>query len=228
MKTSHRLAVAVSAGLLACAGAWAQSTSYDKSQLAQAAAINGRVLNIDHHLDIPFDFDQGGADATREGAGQFDLAKARRGGVDAAVVALFVPQGPRDAAGYAEAQRKIEQKFDALTGLARRAPEQVVIATSPQAVEAASANGRFAIVLQLLNAYPLGTDLAQLDAWHAKGVRVVSNGDETQITMYVIVEYGTSINVVAESAIDIIRYNVEQETGLRVTKVNIVVEGVRV
>jgi uncharacterized alkaline shock family protein YloU len=63
---------------------------------------------------------------------------------------------------------------------------------------------------------------------YAKVVRVASNGDETHITMYVMVEYGTSINVVAESAIDIIRYNVEQETGLRVTKVNIVVEGVRV
>ncbi len=63
---------------------------------------------------------------------------------------------------------------------------------------------------------------------YAKGVKVTSNGEETQVTMYVIVEYGTSINVVAESAIDSIRYNIEQETGLRVTKVNIVVEGVRV
>lgn len=63
---------------------------------------------------------------------------------------------------------------------------------------------------------------------YAKGVKVTSNGEETQVTMYVIVEYGTSINVVAESAIDYIRYNIEQETGLRVTKVNIVVEGVRV
>ncbi len=63
---------------------------------------------------------------------------------------------------------------------------------------------------------------------YAKGVKVTSNGEETQVTMYVIVEYGTSINVVAESAIDSIRYSIEQETGLRVTKVNIVVEGVRV
>lgn len=63
---------------------------------------------------------------------------------------------------------------------------------------------------------------------YAKGVRVSSSGEEAQITLYVIVEYGTSINVVAESAIDIIRYNVEQDTGLRVTKVNIIVEGVRV
>ena len=63
---------------------------------------------------------------------------------------------------------------------------------------------------------------------YAKGIKVISQDDEIQITLYVIVEYGTSINQVAQSTIDQIRYFVEQETGLTVTKVNVLVEGVRV
>lgn len=32
--------------------------------------------------------------------------------------------------------------------------------------------GKFAIVMSMLNAYPLGDDLSQLDKWAARGVRM--------------------------------------------------------
>ena len=61
-----------------------------------------------------------------------------------------------------------------------------------------------------------------------RGIRVSSSGEELIIDMYVIVEYGISIFAVSSSAIDTVKYNVENQTGLKVSKVNVTVEGIRV
>ncbi|MGI6707013.1 MAG: Asp23/Gls24 family envelope stress response protein [Clostridia bacterium] len=62
----------------------------------------------------------------------------------------------------------------------------------------------------------------------SRGVRVHSQGDEIIIDIFIIVEYGISIAAVAKNVIDTVKYNVETITGLKVNKVNVTVEGVRV
>ncbi len=62
----------------------------------------------------------------------------------------------------------------------------------------------------------------------SRGVRVHAQGDEIIIEIFIIVEYGISISAVAKNVIDTVKYNVETITGLKVNKVNITVEGVRV
>lgn len=69
--------------------------------------------------------------------------------------------------------------------------------------------------------------LLHLDSYH-KGVKVHIKDDIIDIDMYIIVEYGVSINAVAQSAKETIKYNVEKFTGLKVGKVNVNVQGVRI
>ncbi len=54
--------------------------------------------------------------------------------------------------------------------------------------------------------------------------------EENQITIdfHVIVSYGISISTVSDNLIDTVKYKVESFTGLKIKKVNIYVEGVRV
>lgn len=61
-----------------------------------------------------------------------------------------------------------------------------------------------------------------------KGVLVKTEGTNTEIDLYVMVEYGVSINTVAENVIHNVGYRVHEYTGLNVTSVNVHVEGVRV
>lgn len=60
-----------------------------------------------------------------------------------------------------------------------------------------------------------------------KGVRVTSTGSGVIIDLYVIVQYGVSLNTVAENLVESVRYVVESMTGLNVTMVHVHVEGVR-
>ena len=61
------------------------------------------------------------------------------------------------------------------------------------------------------------------------GISVVINDDNTiSLDFHVIVSYGVSIATVSENLIDTVKYKVSEFTGLKVTDINIYVEGVRV
>ena len=61
-----------------------------------------------------------------------------------------------------------------------------------------------------------------------RGVSVDYNGEEIDIEINIIVEYGTRINSVAESVANTVRYHVEKALGLRVNTINVHVAGLRV
>lgn len=62
----------------------------------------------------------------------------------------------------------------------------------------------------------------------SKGVFVHYNGEDIDIEVNVIVEYGTRINSVAESVVNTVRYHVEKALGLKVNSVSVHVAGLRI
>ncbi|MCI8476042.1 MAG: Asp23/Gls24 family envelope stress response protein [Clostridia bacterium] len=60
-----------------------------------------------------------------------------------------------------------------------------------------------------------------------RGVKVVTNGDRIYIDVSVIVKYAVSINAVAESLKESVKYRVEKFTGMIVDTVNVNVIGVK-
>ena len=62
----------------------------------------------------------------------------------------------------------------------------------------------------------------------SRGVTVRYNGEDIDIEIHIIVEYGTRINSVAESVANTVRFHVEKALGLRVNMVNVHVAGLRV
>jgi len=62
----------------------------------------------------------------------------------------------------------------------------------------------------------------------SKGVQVTLKNDEINISIYIIVGYGTKISEIANNVIEKVRYTVEQHTGMTVDHVQIHVQGVRV
>ncbi|MGL4731599.1 MAG: Asp23/Gls24 family envelope stress response protein [Clostridium sp.] len=61
-----------------------------------------------------------------------------------------------------------------------------------------------------------------------KGVKVNMKNDSLTIELYIIVEYGTKISVIANNIIQKVKYNMENFTGLKVSQVIVNVQGVRV
>ena len=61
-----------------------------------------------------------------------------------------------------------------------------------------------------------------------KGIKVEVEDNEITIDLHIIVAYGVQIATVTENLVDAVKYQVENTTGFKVNKINIVVEGVRV
>lgn len=62
----------------------------------------------------------------------------------------------------------------------------------------------------------------------SKGVKIHLKDEQLFIEIYVVVEYGTKISVIANNIIQKIRYNVENYTGIKVSTITVNVQGVRV
>ena len=61
-----------------------------------------------------------------------------------------------------------------------------------------------------------------------RGVRIRPSADSVDVDLFIIVEYGISISAVASTIIDQVKYKVEHLTGIKVGKVNVSVEDIRV
>ena len=61
-----------------------------------------------------------------------------------------------------------------------------------------------------------------------KGVQLRQVDDMLDVDLFIIVEYGISIAEVCKTIVETVRYKLESMTGVKVRRVNISVEGVRV
>ncbi len=62
----------------------------------------------------------------------------------------------------------------------------------------------------------------------SKGGRIRNAGDMLDVDLFIIVEYGISSSEVCKTIVETVRYKLESMTGVKVRKVGISVEGIRI
>jgi uncharacterized alkaline shock family protein YloU len=62
----------------------------------------------------------------------------------------------------------------------------------------------------------------------SKGIKIISSGEEIAVDIFIIVEYGTKISVIANNIIQKVKFTLEGLTGIKVSKVTVYVQGIRV
>lgn len=150
----------------------------DEQQLiGQARAVHQRVLALDTHVDIA-----GGHYATEKldpGVDhpelRCDLVKMARGDIDGVFLAVYVPQGSRDAQGYQAAYDAAIAKFEAIHRLTKTMhPDRCELAVSTDQLQSIVARGKKAIMIGVENGYPIGEDLGRLAEFHRLGARYIT------------------------------------------------------
>ena len=151
--------------------------------LARARAIHWQTLTLDTHKDIrdslaaePASGDGAALrdDPRRWGPNQVDFPKMRAGGLDCAFYIVYVGQGPLNAEGYARAKSMALAKFDAIERQARRFPDDIVLARTPDEVLRGVAAGKLVSCIGIENGYAMGEDLALIAEFHRRGARYMS------------------------------------------------------
>lgn len=168
-----------------------EGPAYPPKVMKHANELQERILSFDSHINVPIDYGTPGSEADKDSGTQFDLPKAARGRLSGAALTVFAwpelwngPNAPHrpTPAFLPEAQKEQETRYRIITGIARDFPNQAAIAYTPDDFRRLAGEGKFAIVISMLNAYPLGNDISRLDQWAARGMRIfgfsyVANND---------------------------------------------------
>ena len=128
------------------------------------AELHAGLLTLDSHVDIRW---PDPPDPLADGPMRVDFPKMARGGLRAAIFIAYVGQGKRDAAGHAEAGRRVEAMLRHIRGRADGKARR--FCATPDELEAAHAAGVQAVLSAVENGYAMGHDLGAPARWRALG-----------------------------------------------------------
>ncbi len=169
----------------AAALALSASAAFAQTPLApDAAKVHERILTLDTHLDSPANLDQPGWDITERhdvlhDTTQVDLPRMIEGGLDGGFWVIYTGQGPNDATGYARALAHGLKRLHQIHDFVAANPQSFALATTAADAAKISASGKRIVYISMENGYPLGTDIANLEAFYQLGLRMagpVHNG----------------------------------------------------
>jgi membrane dipeptidase len=163
------LAVATS-----CAGPTPISTTLASDDaVSRARDMHARIITIDTHDDIPFNFATPEVDPLNADR-QVNLEKMKAGGLDVGFFIVFVGQAPRTPESYEKAKADARTKFDAIHRMVRMYPDRILLATSPADVERAKREGKLAAAIGIENGFVIGRELPLIAEYHRLGARYMT------------------------------------------------------
>ena len=156
--------------LLACAGEMS-----DEEIRALAAEIHTRVLTIDTHNDIPFNFATDEVDPGVRGDRQVDIPKMEEGELDVGFFVVYVGQTERTPANYRQAKEDAMTKFNAIHRMTDEMyPDRIELAYTAADVVRINQSGKRVAAIGIENGYVIGKDLSLLATYHELGARYMT------------------------------------------------------
>lgn len=144
----------------------------------EAVALARDALILDLHVDVPYrlvDEIEAGAGfidfSERTSEGDFDIPRARDGGLDAPFMSIYVPAELEAEGGSYETANHL---IDLVERMVSADPDVFRIATSPDELEAAVAQGYIALPLGMENGSPVEGDLEKFHALVDRGIRYIT------------------------------------------------------
>ena len=142
------------------------------ADLERARKIAQEAIIADTHIDVPYRITEAWVDVTgpTEG-GDFDLPRARAGGLDVPFMSIYVPASKETEGGAYQLANQLIDHVEALVG---RAPQAFAVVASTEDVTKVVADGKIALALGMENGAPIEGDLRNLKHFHDRGIRYIT------------------------------------------------------
>lgn len=147
----------------------------DAQIIEKAKGIHERVITLDTHCDINVNNFTDSINYTQDLDAQVTLPKMIKGGLDVAWFIVYTGQDSLNADGYEKAYKNAMSKFDAIHKLTEEiAPDQIELATTSADVRRIQKAGKKVAMIGVENAYPIGTDIKNVEKFYNLGARYMS------------------------------------------------------
>ncbi|MBL8767574.1 MAG: membrane dipeptidase, partial [Planctomycetes bacterium] len=140
--------------------------------LEHATELAQRFVIVDGHIDVPYRLTDKMEDITvRTPGGDFDVPRARAGGLDAPFMSIYTPASFEKSGG---AKTFADGLIDMVEGFAKARPDLFRMAASVADVRAVAAAGQIALLMGMENGTPIEKDLANVEHFAKRGVRYIT------------------------------------------------------
>ncbi|MCB0622981.1 MAG: membrane dipeptidase, partial [Saprospiraceae bacterium] len=178
----HLLAVCAGLLLLACSPKLSKLSEKDYSddQLRRLADQAARQFIItDGHVDLPYRLTVQNFRLTREyigipietDQGDFDFVRAKKGGLDAPFMSIFIPATYQVDGG---AKELADSLIDLVNGIAAAHPDKFRVAFSPEEVRANFSKGIVSLPMGMENGAPIENELDRIDYFRKRGISYIT------------------------------------------------------
>ncbi|MDH4089836.1 MAG: dipeptidase [Cyclobacteriaceae bacterium] len=129
------------------------------------------LIPVSEHLDI--------IESASEG--EFDYVRARKGGLDAPFMSIFIPSSYQKKADSGKSLA--DSLIDMVVAIGDQLPDKFSPAMTPAEVEANFKLGKISLPMGMENGAPIGNDLANVKYFYDRGIRYITltHNDDNQI-----------------------------------------------
>ena len=162
--------------MLGLAGAFGLTACEEAPQQDQSAeAIHERVFTFDSEVDTPHMITDGTINPCGPTDLQVDIPKMQSGGLDGAAFVIWVQQTARSPEAYQAANEEGLKQLNAFRRVTDDlCPDQIAIAESADDVERIHKDGKLVAMIGMVNGFPLGANLENLQSYYDQGLRYIS------------------------------------------------------
>jgi membrane dipeptidase len=147
----------------------AENSQEDFAQRADSLA-HANII-VDGHVDIPYRLRNHPEDiSVQTEAGHFDYVRAKKGGLDAPIMSIYIP-AERENDG---AKALADSLIDLVEGLVAANPDKFALATSPADIEEQFSRGLISLPMGMENGAPIEGNLENISYFHDRGIRYIT------------------------------------------------------
>lgn len=158
--------------------ALAQKTDEDAALRKKADDLAHQFIIVDGHVDLPYRLKVKNFRLEKEfigipvetAEGDFDFVRAKKGGLDAPFMSIYIPSRLQEEGGSKELADSL---IDMVDGIIAAHPDKFAPGTSPDLIEKNFAEGKISLPMGMENGSPLQT-LKDVAYFHQRGIRYVT------------------------------------------------------
>lgn len=153
--------------------------SAEEVRKKRAMELAHKYIITDGHVDLPYRLTVKNFQLTKEflgipietTEGDFDYVRAKKGGLDAPFMSIYIPASYQKTGG---AKEFADTLIDMVAGIATAHPDKFAIATSPAQVQKNFERGIISLPMGMENGAPVEDKLENVGYFHERGIRYIT------------------------------------------------------
>jgi membrane dipeptidase len=152
----------------------AHFSPFDEATLRKKAdALAHKFIIVDGHVDLPYRLHGKMEDVSiQTQGGDFDYVRAKKGGLSAPFMSIYVPADLQRKKGFSKALA--DSLIDMVEGLTKQYPDKFALAKSPEDIEKNFKKGLISFPMGMENGSPVESNLANLKHFFDRGIRYIT------------------------------------------------------